>query len=111
VRAELADRAIEAQVESLLSYVIISLQDRGVVPNREASIAKLFSSELDVRLSVTAMHLAGLYGQLTDRDDRRNMGGRIARFYMHATTSTIGGGTSEIQRNIIAMRGLGLPRG
>ncbi|GBD23987.1 Putative acyl-CoA dehydrogenase FadE17 [bacterium HR29] len=111
VRVELAERAIEAQVESLLSYVIISLQDRGIVPNREASIAKLFSSELDVRLSVTAMHLAGLYGQLTDRDDPRNMSGRIARFYMHATTSTIGGGTSEIQRNIIAMRGLNLPRG
>jgi alkylation response protein AidB-like acyl-CoA dehydrogenase len=111
VRMELADRAIEAQVEGLISYVIISMQDRGEIPNREASIAKLFSSELDVRLAVTGMHVAGLYGQFADFDDPRGMGGRLARFYMHSTTSPIGGGTSEIQRNIIATRGLGMPRG
>jgi len=111
LRTELADRAIEAQVESLISYRIISMQERGQIPNKESSIAKLYSSELDVRLAVTAMHLAGLYGQITDREDARVLGGRIARFYMHSTTSPIGGGTSEIQRNIIATRGLGLPRG
>jgi alkylation response protein AidB-like acyl-CoA dehydrogenase len=111
VRNELADRTIEAQVEALICYRIISMQERGEIPNKESSIAKLFSSELDVRLASTAMHLAGLYSQVTDRDDTNAMGGRFPRFYMHSTTSPIGGGTSEIQRNIIAMRGLGLPRG
>jgi alkylation response protein AidB-like acyl-CoA dehydrogenase len=111
VRNELSDRAIEAQVESLICYRIISMQERGEIPNKESSIAKLFSSELDVRLATTAMHLGGLYSQVTGRDDPHTMGGRFARFYMHSTTSPIGGGTSEIQRNIIAMRGLGLPRG
>ncbi|GAB4331479.1 MAG: acyl-CoA dehydrogenase [Dehalococcoidia bacterium] len=111
VRRELAERSIEAQVEALISYRIISMQERGEIPNREASIAKLYSSELDVRLATTAMHIAGLHGQLNDREDPRAMGGRLARFYMHSTTSPIGGGTSEIQRNIIATRGLGLPRG
>ena len=47
----------------------------------------------------------------TDRTDIAALGGKLARFYMHSTTSPIGGGTSEIQRNIIAGRGLGLPRG
>jgi len=111
LRNELADRAIEAQVEALICYRIISMQERGEIPNKESSIAKLYSSELDVRLATTAMHLGGMYSQITDRDDTNAMGGRFPRFYMHSTTSPIGGGTSEIQRNIVAMRGLGLPRG
>jgi alkylation response protein AidB-like acyl-CoA dehydrogenase len=91
-------------------YRIISMQDRGEIPNKESSIAKLYSSELDVRLATTAMHLSGMHAHLNDRDAESNLNGRIARFYMHSTTSPIGGGTSEIQRNIIATRGLGLPR-
>ncbi len=110
LRHEMADRAIEAQVEGLISYRIISMQDRGQSPNKESSIAKLYSSELDVRLAVTAMHAGGMAAQLNDRDAEGSIGGRIPRFYMHSTTSPIGGGTSEIQRNIIATRGLGLPR-
>ncbi|MFN0093680.1 MAG: acyl-CoA dehydrogenase family protein, partial [Dehalococcoidia bacterium] len=111
LRTELADRYLESKVEGLISYRIISMQARGQIPNKESSIAKLFSSELDVRLATTAMHLTGLHGQVTDRETRASMGGRIPRFYLHSTTSPIGGGTSEIQRNIIAMRGLALPRG
>jgi alkylation response protein AidB-like acyl-CoA dehydrogenase len=111
LRNELADRAIEAQVESLICYRIITMQERGEIPNKESSIAKLYSSELDVRLAVTGMHLGGMHAQTTDRADVAALGGKLARFYMHSTTSPIGGGTSEIQRNIIAGRGLGLPRG
>jgi len=111
VRVELADRAIETRVEALICYRIISMQERGEIPNKESSIAKLYSSELDVRLATTAMHLGGMASQITAREDGRALGGRFPRFYMHSTTSPIGGGTSEVQRNIIAMRGLGLPRG
>ncbi len=94
-RAELADRAIEAMVEALICYRIITMQERGEIPNKESSIAKLYSSELDVRLSTTAMHMSGMSALSIDRDSGSNLGGKIARFYMHSTTSPIGGGTSE----------------
>jgi alkylation response protein AidB-like acyl-CoA dehydrogenase len=80
------------------------------VPNKESSIAKLFSSELDVRISQTAMKALGLYGQLRRDSEHVVMNGRVESTYLYATTSVVGGGTSEIQRNIIASRGLGLPR-
>ena len=73
-------------------------------------IVSAFAPVTDVRLAVTAMHLAGMHAQVTDRGYEPSVGGRYPRFYQHSTTSPIGGGTSEIQRNIIATRGLGLPR-
>ena len=112
VRYELADRAIESQVELMLNHQVIGVQARGMVPSNEATVAKLYSSELDQRIANTGMKLMGTYCQLT-KDSKyadRAMGGRFASTYLYATTSTIGGGTSEVQRNIIAQRGLGLPR-
>ena len=107
---EIADRAIEAEVEAMLSYQVISMQSRGLVPNKESSIAKLFSSELDIRIAATAMKALGLYGQLKRGGPHTQLNGRAESMYLYATTSTVGGGTSEIQRNIIASRGLGMPR-
>ncbi len=107
---ELADRMIEAGVEEMLCTRVISMQNRGLVPNKESSIAKLFSSELDVRISRTAMKMLGLYGQLRAGSPYVAAKGRVESTYLYATTSTVGGGTSEIQRNIIATRGLGMPR-
>jgi alkylation response protein AidB-like acyl-CoA dehydrogenase len=109
VKNEIADRMIEAGVEEMLCTTVISMQNRGLVPNKEGSIAKLFSSELDVRISRTAMKVLGMYGQITG-GERAAANGRVASTYLYATTSTVGGGTSEIQRNIIAQRGLGMPR-
>jgi len=111
LRYELADRAVEAQVERMLSYQVIGLQARGIVPNHESSIAKLYSSELDQRIAATGLKMLGLYGQLRRDSEHTQMNGRMASFYLYATSSTIGGGTSEVQRNIIAQRGLSMPRG
>jgi alkylation response protein AidB-like acyl-CoA dehydrogenase len=109
LRFELADRTVEAQIARLMSYRVISMQNAGLIPNKESSVAKLYSSELEQRVAQTAMRALGLYGLL--EDGSAPLKGSIARMYLYGVALTIGGGTSEIQRNIVAMRGLGLPRG
>lgn len=109
LRHSLADRWIESQVAILFSYRIFTMQNRGLIPNQEASAQKLYTSELTQRITRTAMETLGLHGPLFG--DRAPLEGRWARSYLGTTSSTIAGGTSEIQRNIIALRGLGLPRG
>jgi alkylation response protein AidB-like acyl-CoA dehydrogenase len=109
LRYEIAERAIESEAARLMSYTVVSMQNAGQIPNKEASVAKLYTSELDQRISATWLRALGLYGQW--RDDRAPMGGSVPSRVLLNVASTIGGGTSEIMRNIIAQRGLGLPRG
>ncbi len=105
---EFTDRWIEASVAKMLSYVVITIQKNGRVPNHEASIAKLFNTELSQRIARTAMKMTGTNGLLLGRE--APMRGRAPQSYMQTVSSTIAGGTSEVQRNIVATRGLGLPR-
>lgn len=109
VKGELADRWIEAASAKMLSYRVITIQAEGRVPNHEASIAKLFNTELSQRIARTAMKLVGPYAMLTD-PNVAPMKGRAPATYLGTVSSTIAGGTSEVQRNIVATRGLGLPR-
>ena len=120
IKLELAERQIEAETARLLSYRVITLQNRGQVPNHEASAIKLYAGELGQRIAATGLKVAGLYGQL---DGKSKLGpdhaanryapkrGKYVRGYLNAVAGTIAGGTSEVQRGIIAGRGLGLPRG
>ncbi len=111
VRHELAERAVEADLARLFSYRIISLQKRGQVPNYEASVNKLFRSECDQRLAGTGMKLLNMYGNSYKDKEHAPLKSRITRMYLRSVSSTIAAGTSEVQRNVIATRGLGLPRG
>ena len=87
------------------------MQARGEIPNYEASMTKRYASELGQRIAALGMHVLGMSGQILERrGPHARMGGRVGYGYMGAVSSTIAGGTSEIQRNIIAQRGLGLPR-
>jgi alkylation response protein AidB-like acyl-CoA dehydrogenase len=108
LRLELADRLVEAHVAKQMSYRVISMQARGLIPNYEASMTKLYASELSQRIANTAMKVIGLYGAIYGNLAPRR--GRWERGYLQAVGATLAGGTSEIQRNIIANRGLGLPR-
>jgi alkylation response protein AidB-like acyl-CoA dehydrogenase len=108
VRHEWTERYLEVSVAKLLAYRVISMQAAGRIPNSEASIAKLYNTELTQRISRTALKMVGQWGAV--RDQRGPLQGDPAGGYLQSVASTIAGGTSEIQRNIIATRGLGLPR-
>ena len=109
IRYELADRAVEVSVGTFLAYRVATMQAQGLVPNHEASASKLFGSELGQRVSLTGMHLLGALGQL--RGNSLHQVADQASSYLQSASATIAAGTSEIQRNIIATRGLGMPRG
>jgi alkylation response protein AidB-like acyl-CoA dehydrogenase len=112
VRREVADRYIEVEVNGQLSLRIASMQARGEIPNYEASMGKAFSSELQQRVARTGTKVYGLYANLWAPDEPyAPLGAAHTQTYVSSVVITIAGGSSEIQRNIIATRGLGLPRG
>lgn len=111
VRNRLADLAIEVEVSKLISYNIAWMQSQNIVPNKEASMGKAYGTALQQHMAQTGMKLLGLYGQLEPGSTYAPLKGRIERNYLYSISATIAAGTSEIQRNIIASRGLGLPRG
>ena len=110
VRQELAQTWIETEVQFNFSFRIISMQNNGEIPNYEASTAKLFNSELSQKLARSGTKTFGLYSNLWE-GDLAPLNGRFTKRYVGSVSATIAAGTSEIQRNIIATRGLGLPRG
>ena len=111
MRNRLADLAIEVNVSRLISYNIAWMQGEGLVPNKESSMGKVVGTELQQHLSETGMQMLGLHGQLEPGSKYAPMQGRIEHMHLTSVSETIQAGTSEIQRNIIATRGLGLPRG
>jgi len=110
VRSRLTQLFIESQAVRLLAYRIVWLQSRGQSVDYEASMARLFSAEFQQRVASTGMQLLGPYGQLEPGCRWAPLVGFFLRQYLHALGATVAAGTSEIQRSIIAIRGLGLPR-
>ncbi len=110
VRQRLAQLAIEIDVARCLSYRVATSQAREDIPGPEAPANKVFTSEMIQRIAQVGMQMMGLYGQLEFNTKWAPLKGKIERLYLTSVSGTIAGGTSEIQRNIIAERGLGLPR-
>jgi 3-oxocholest-4-en-26-oyl-CoA dehydrogenase alpha subunit len=111
LKHKLAELRIEFEIARMLCYRVAWIQVSGAIPNYESSMAKMFGSELNQRFGATAMNILGLAGQLEPGSRWAPLQGRLERTYMAGLSYTIAGGTSEIQRNIIAQRGLSLPRG
>jgi len=110
LRQRLGQLATEVEVARALAWRIASIQTKGDIPGPEAPALKVFGSELFQRIAQTGMQMLGLYGQLEADSKWAPLAGAIERLYLVSVSRTIAAGTSEIQRNIIAERGLGLPR-
>ena len=110
VRKRLAEIALKIEIGYLFFWKTAAMLDRGGVPSVEASTLKLTATELSRNLADAAMDIFGPYGLLEEESRWTPFRGMASRGYLDCISATIGAGTSEIQRNIIATRGLGLPR-
>ena len=110
VRQKIAQIATEIEVAKLFVYRLAWLQAKRTVANYEAAASKLFSSELSQRMAATGMEIMGLLGLLQGDSKRAPMHGKMEYLVRETLLNTIAGGTSEVMRNIIATRGLDLPR-
>ncbi len=111
VRQKIAQFAIEVEALKYNGYRQLTRQLRGDPPGPEGSIGKLFGSELNLRMVHFAMELLGPYAPLQTDSPLNLDRGRWARRALGSRAATIAGGTSEIMRNIIGERILGLPKG
>ncbi len=109
VRRTVAQAVTQLEVARMLQRRVISEALRDRVPTVESSQYKLYMNELGQRVADWALDLLGPAAQLRAGEEEAPIGGRFERSYRYTVVDTIGGGTSEIQKNIIARRGLGLP--
>jgi alkylation response protein AidB-like acyl-CoA dehydrogenase len=111
VRARIARLATDAEVARCLGLRFVAKSQKGgAAPTAEASAYKLFATEFSKRLANASMDLAGPGTQLRVGTDDAPMTGRAESTYRYTVLDTIGGGTSEVQKNILARRKLGLPK-
>ena len=110
VRDMLAERAIEVEVARLFNYRSVWAATRGRVPPHYTSMGTMYLRETSQRLAQTATEVLGLYAPLKWDSKWAQLKGLAEALYRAAPGYTLAGGTSEIQRNVIAQRGLGLPR-
>jgi alkylation response protein AidB-like acyl-CoA dehydrogenase len=110
VRQRLAEAFIDVQLFTLHNWRTLTGLLRHGKPGPESSLVKLFWSEMSQRLHDTAMEILGPYAVLMKGAPQAAAAGRWPRSYLYYRAATIFAGTSEIQRNIIAERVLGLPR-
>jgi alkylation response protein AidB-like acyl-CoA dehydrogenase len=110
VRQRLADLAIRVETMKLEAFrqLTDTLRKRG--PGINASVNKLVTCELNHQISRAALEILGDYGWLGKKDPRVADDGTWPNDYMFALGLIIGGGTAQVQKNIIAERGLGMPR-
>jgi len=111
VRTALARLAVDLEVTRLFSLRSAWMLERGQVPNAEASILKVSITELNERIARAAQDIMGPYAMLRENDPLAPVEGRLEKLYRGFPMHKFAGGTNQVMRNIIAQRGLGMPRG
>jgi alkylation response protein AidB-like acyl-CoA dehydrogenase len=109
LRDRLAELLAECEMARLLHYRAIWMMGKGRIPTYEAAMDKMYNSELAQRAAQFGMQVLGHYGVLAPGSRFACLDGWPAFYYLDTTSYSIMAGTSEIDRNVIATRGLGLP--
>lgn len=110
VRRQLASVATDIEVLRMLFYRNGWLIREGLPTRYESALNKVFADETGQKLAALGMELLGLYGPLKEGSRWSKLHGKMQHIYQTSLGHTIAGGTSEILRTTIAIRGLGLPR-
>jgi alkylation response protein AidB-like acyl-CoA dehydrogenase len=110
VRDRIGQYSAEVEALSALTYANLTRWLRGNERMHDAPMGKLMFSEINLEMAAFAVELAGESGVLVEGDDNVLDHGRWQDEWLYARAYTIAGGSSEIMRNLIAERGLGLPR-
>lgn len=110
VRTRLAEMARDTEVLRLMNYRVAWQISQGVVPFAEASMVKIFGSELFQRIHGLSLQMMGLFGQLEPGSELAPVGGKLEREYLAKMLLTFGGGANEVLRDVVAIMGLGMPR-
>ncbi len=109
IRYKLAQLNVELEIGRLYMYRVATVMDEGRAPNWESAISKAYGTAFEQRLASIAIEIAGLYGQLHPESKRVPMLGMAYHSYLSSKGYSLQGGTSEILKNIIALRKLELP--
>jgi hypothetical protein len=110
VKTKFAELIVDVEVLKMLNYYLAWLITNGIVPYAEASMVKVFGAELHQRVNHALLQIMQQFGQLQKTSKWAPLKGRMEQALRSDVILTFGGGCSEVQRNIIAMAGLGMPR-
>lgn len=110
LRDTLAEVAVELEVSRMLNYKAAWLLNKGASISWESSVVKIFADELGQRIANVGLQILGPEVQLRGDSKWTSLRKRFAFLYNFNRGLSLAGGTSEIQRNTIAARGLSLPR-
>jgi alkylation response protein AidB-like acyl-CoA dehydrogenase len=110
IRDRIGQLAAEIEVARQFVFRSVNIMEQGGVPLYEGGMAKAYVGELQQRLTETALDILGMEATLSSGSEGAPIGGKLEQKLRQSIVLVVGGGTNEIQRNLIAQLALKLPR-